>query len=279
MSIFNLKIFVLAIFFLITAPLGFRYYYQKTHPQKIVITPREEVTVTIIPGWNLRQVADYLVKQNLASSTEDVYKIIGQPAFYYTKGNAPTISVEGQALEMKSNKVSLEGYLAPETYRVYRDATLIDVIEKLVLQREKQITSMMYADALKTGRSFHEIMTMASILEEEAKSDEDRARVADILWRRADQGWPLQVDSSVHYAVDKSGDLFTTAEERKSDSFWNTYKYPDLPPGPISNPSLQSIQAAIYPIKNNYWYFLSGKDGKIYYGKTLEEHNRNKKYL
>ncbi|MEK7213333.1 MAG: endolytic transglycosylase MltG, partial [Patescibacteria group bacterium] len=87
-------------------------------------------------------------------------------------------------------------------------------------------------------------------------------------------------DSSVHYAVNRTGTVFTTSKERQVDSLYNTYKYPGLPLGPISNPGLLAIKAALYPSPNNYWYFLSDEEGKIHYARTLEEHNLNKaKYL
>jgi UPF0755 protein len=126
----------------------------------------------------------------------------------------------------------------------------------------------------------NQFLTLASIVEKETRHDIDRPIVADILARRLQRGWALQVDSSVHYAVDRSGDIFTTAKERESDSYWNTYKYPGLPPGPISSPSLESIRAVLYPQANDYWYFLSDTNGSMHYAKTLEEHNRNVyKYL
>jgi UPF0755 protein len=121
---------------------------------------------------------------------------------------------------------------------------------------------------------------MASLIEDEARTPEDRRLVSDILRRRLAKGWALQLDSTVHYAVDKTGTVFTTDRERDSLSLWNTYKYPGLPPGPISNPSLDSIDAALNPTKNDNWYFLSGTDGKMHYATTLEEHTANRyKYL
>ena len=117
------------------------------------------------------------------------------------------------------------------------------------------------------------------MVEEEVQHPEDKAKVADILWRRYKNNWALQLDSSVHYVVDKTGNVFTTGKERSVDSLWNTYKYPGLPLGPIANPGLESIKAALYPEKNSYWYFLTGKDGTVYYAKTLEEHNANKRKL
>lgn len=257
--------------------LGSLFYYKKTHPRYITPALRPEVVVTIIPGWNLRQVAEYLVKQGLASSTQDVYKITGKPVYDYrrTVFVLPKID-ELKILDDKPAHVSYEGYLAPETYRVFKDASVLDILKKLIGQREKEITPEIWSEITKSGRSFYEILTMASLLEEEAQNPDDKAKVADILWRRYDKNWALQVDSSVHYAINKTGTVFTTKQERDFVSPWNTYKYPGLPLGPIANPGLDAIKAALYPEKNSYWYFLTGKDGAVHYAKTLEEHNANK---
>jgi UPF0755 protein len=179
----------------------------------------------------------------------------------------------------KPAHASYEGYLAPETYRFFADASIIDIVKKLIDQRDTEITSEMRLAVERSGRSWHEIIIMASILEKEVRDPGDKAIVADMLWRRLAKGWALQVDSSVHYITDRTGDVFTKEKERQIDSPWNTYQYPGLPLGPISNPGLESIIAAIYPEKNSYWYFLTGKDGAVHYGKTLEEHASNKKYL
>jgi len=153
-------------------------------------------------------------------------------------------------------------------------------VQKLITERESQFTDQMYADIVKSGHSVFEVLTMASILEREVRDSKDRKLVSDLFWRRYDQNWALQADSTVHYAVGKNGTVFTTAEDRDSLSPWNTYRYPGLPIGPISTPSLDSIMASIYPQSNEYWYFLTDKDGVVRYGKTLEEHNLNRqKYL
>ncbi len=221
--------------------------------------------------------ADYLVKQGFASSTDEVYELTGKPAVdYRAKGIILPVINESSVISYKPGYVSYEGFLAPETYRVFKDATLLDVIKKLINQREKEMDGAMWEDVKNSGKSFYEILTMASLLEEEVRHPDDKARVADILWRRYKNNWALQLDSSVHYVVDKTGDVFTTGKERSFDSLWNTYKYPGLPLGPISNPSLDSIKAALHPEKNSYWYFLTGKDGTVYYAKTLDEHNANK---
>ncbi len=281
----NTKFVLLLLLVLGAGFFGYREYRHR-HPHYVPPPPREEVTLTIIPGWNLRQVAEYLIIKGLASSTQDVYKITGEPAVDYRPvGNrGPYIDLALTIFQEKKTTaplVSYEGYIAPETIRAYKDASLLEVLKKIFVEREQQLVSDdVYPNIIRAGHSVHELLTMASIIEKEVKHNEDRAKVADILWRRLKKGWALQVDSSVHYAIDKTGTVFTTERERDIDSPWNTYKYPGLPPGPICNPSLESIKAALYPEKNEYWYFLSDKSGTMHYGRTLDEHNQNVwKYL
>lgn len=242
-----------------------------------------ERSITIIPGWTIRDIAQYLEREGIAQA-EELTELIGLPAVdYKTARDVPAPTTTFQNFRIVKEKpwfVSYEGYLAPETYRIYTDATVVDIIRRLIEQREKEFTDAMYADIQNAERTVHEVLTMASILEREVRGEEDKKKVADIFWRRYDLNWALQADSTVHYAVGKTGNVFTTAEDRDSLSPWNTYRYPGLPPGPISSPSVESILAAIYPEKNEYWYFLTTPDGEVKYAKTLEEHGVNRqRYL
>lgn len=243
---------------------------------------RQERTITIIPGWDLRDIGEYLVNEGMVTE-KHWFEIVGTPAkrqAFLFQLLTPTGEQFITLLKDKPADVSFEGYLAPDTYRIYVDVTAEQVVEKLIGQRAKQFTPEMLADIAKSGRSIHETLTMASLLEREVRHDEDKAKVADLFWRRFDSGWALQADSTVHYAVNKKGNVFTTAADRATKNPWNTYEYPGLPPGPICSPSLASIMAAIYPEKNDYWYFLTTFEGEAKYGRTLEEHNRNvAKYL
>ena len=236
---------------------------------------QEERAITVIPGWDMRDIAGYLDKENVAHEKDVIY-LLGEPAIQDNETSAKIILLkEYQVLRDKPDDVSLEGYLAPDTYRIFTNASLESVLEKLIAERDSQFTEQMYGDIKRGGRTVHEILTMASILEREVQHPEDRAKVADLFWRRYNQNWALQADSTVHYAVGKKGNVFTTSKDRESKNHWNTYQYPGLPPGPISNPNIESIRAAIYPEKNEYWYFLTTVDGEVKYGRTLEEHNGN----
>jgi UPF0755 protein len=208
-----------------------------------------------------------------------LYDIAGIPAVNYKTFNSikefPHLDIQSKLLADKPSFISYEGFLAPDTYRIFKNSTATDIVKKLIFERNSQFTDKMYEDVKKSDRTLFEVITMASIVEREVRGKEDKSIVADIFWRRYDMNWALQADSTVHYAVGKKGNVFTTKEDRDSMSEWNTYRWPGLPLGPISNPSLESIIATIYPTKNNNWYFLTATDGSVKYGKTLEEHNQN----
>ncbi|HAO51946.1 TPA: endolytic transglycosylase MltG [Candidatus Magasanikbacteria bacterium] len=236
-----------------------------------------ETTITILPGWDLREIAEYFEKQGIASST-DFLAVVGKSAYNYKveRKIVPVVKGDWQITKDKPSFVSYDGYLAPDTYRIFKNATITEIVQKLIDEREKQFTEQMYNDIKKSGRTVFEVLTMASVLEREVRGLEDKKIVSDLFWRRYDKNWALQADSTVHYAVGKKGDVFTTAEDRDSLSPWNTYRYPGLPLGPISTPNIDSIMAAIYPEGNDYWYFLTDSKGKVWYSTTLEEHNINR---
>lgn len=240
-----------------------------------------ETTITILPGWDLRDIADYFEKNGIASST-DFLAVVGKSAYNYKLSQelSPVVVGDWKITADKPNFVSYDGYLAPDTYRIFKNATVEEIVQKLISERDSQFTDQMYSDIEKSGHTVFEILTMASILEREVRDTKDRKIVSDLFWRRYDQNWALQADSTVHYAVGKNGSVFTTSEDRDSLSPWNTYRYPGLPIGPISTPSLDAIMATIYPESNDYWYFLTDSDGVVRYGKSLDEHNANRqKYL
>jgi UPF0755 protein len=235
-----------------------------------------EKEITILPGWDLREIAGELKEKGVIEHERELYKITGEPAVQGTKRK----SFDHRMLQTLPKGVSLEGYLAPETYRIFTNATAEDVVKKLLDHREAQFTEEMYNDIRKNERTVHEVMTMAGLVEREVQSKKDRAKVSDIFWRRLEAKWGMQADSTVHYLTGKKGDVFTTKEDRASKNPWNTYKYAGLPPGPISSPSISSIMGAIYPSKNKNFYFITTLDGDVKYAEDLEGHNKNvQKYL
>lgn len=240
---------------------------------------QDEREITIIPGWTLHDIAAYLEEQEIAS-TKEVFALVGTPASIETQITFDTDSQPAIFDEIPAG-ISLEGYIRPDTFRIFSNASLEDIFLKLVRARDAEFTDDMRAAITMSGRSVHEVMTVASLLEKEVRSPEDKKIVADIFWRRYDNGWPMQADSSVHYIHGLNDSVFTTQAMRNSLNPYNTYEYPGLPPGPISTPDLTSIMAAIYPDSNTYVYFLTTLDtGEVKYASTLDGHNANvQKYL
>lgn len=167
-----------------------------------------------------------------------------------------------------------EGYLFPDTYLVMPFSNEDQLIERFSKNFDRRVAPLSQSFASST-HSYKDIITMASVLEEEVLTAEDRAIVADIFWRRIAMGMALQADSTLRYETGKgSADLLLT--DLRKDSPYNSYTNRGLPPTPISNPGIETIKAALNPKPNTYLYFLSDKNGITHFAKTFEEHKRNK---
>jgi UPF0755 protein len=171
---------------------------------------------------------------------------------------------------------TLEGYLFPDTYYFSKEATPEGILKKILNNTEAKITDDLRNEIKSQGKTIFEILTLASIIEKEVDNDSDRAVVSGIFWNRLDIGQPLQSDATLTYILgDKNSQH--TFEQTKIDSPYNSYLNKGLPPGPISNPGISSISAAVYPKKTNYNYFLSDPNtGKTIFSETYEEHVANK---
>jgi UPF0755 protein len=171
-----------------------------------------------------------------------------------------------------------EGYLFPDTYYFLGDAKASDVIDRLETHFTEKIQPL-ETEIARSGKSKSQIITMASIIEEEANTSESRKIVSGILWKRLAAGMPLQADATLGYVTGKgSHDL--TVSDLASPSPYNTYTHTGLPPTPISNPGLSAIDAALHPQASPYWYYLTDRSGTFYYARTFEEHKQNKaRYL
>lgn len=174
----------------------------------------------------------------------------------------------------------LEGYLFPETYSV----SPAEYVPKFALERmlgtfRKRIVTGYASDIAKSGHTLHEVVTMASLVEEESRHDEERAQVAGILWKRLANKVVLGVDATTRYRLNKKREVLTKADV-EIDSAYNTRRTQGLPPSPIANPGEASIVAALNPTESQYWYYLHGTDGLIHYAVTNDDHNVNKaRYL
>ncbi len=219
-----------------------------------------EISITFPEGFTLRQIEDRLAASGLAKKSDLAdFKFIA--------------AAEPPVLAGRPAGASLEGYLFPDTYRFYKNATMTDIVYKILANLDEKITPDLRLGIKNSGRNFYEILTMASIIEKEVPLDSDRPIIAGILWKRLDSGVPLQADATLAYITGRKN---VAAADKKIDSPYNTYLYRGLPKGPIDNPGLSAIKAVIFPQKSPYWYYLSAKDGKTIYARTLDEQNRNR---
>jgi UPF0755 protein len=167
---------------------------------------------------------------------------------------------------------SLEGYLYPETYHFDPGTSERVVIEHLVRSALDYFTPDRIQRAKNLGMSIHEVMTLASIVEAEAKVPEERSRISAVFHRRLERGIPLQADPTVQYAVGKMGEPLMT-EDLSFPSPYNTYLIQGLPPGPINSPGAASLEAALWPLEScDDLYFVARPDGSHIFSRTLRQH-------
>lgn len=235
---------------------------------------KEEKTLRIIEGWRNRDILNLLIKNNLTTEAEFslAQKNYNTEKFYF--------------LQDKPKSTDLEGYLYPDTYRVFASSTVSEVINKMLNNFDKKFTPQMRADIAAQGKTIDEVITMASIIEKEApisysKSDNRDAKIiSGIFWNRIKSGQALQSCATLAYVLGVDKAQYSEADT-KVDSPYNTYLNPGLPPGPIANPGILAIEAAIYPTPSNFNYFLTPSGSQeIIYSVTYDEHLKNKnKYI
>lgn len=225
--------------------------------------------ITIIEGWKNTEIAEYLEKEGIVKSSE-FFTVVSLKDDWWD---------DYEFLKEKPKNVDLEGYLFPDTYLIYKNASSKEIIQKMLDNFAKKITQQMLDETSALEMSLHEIVTLASIIEKEVSSNEDRELVSGIFHSRLKLGIGLQADSTVNYITGKNISR-SSLDDISLDNPYNTYKYKGLPPGPINNPGLSAIRAAIYPKSSEYLYFLTTPDGRVIYSKTFDEHVLAKrKYL
>lgn len=224
--------------------------------------------VTLIEGWTNKEYQVYLVRKGFDGDVFD--ELVRDVARW---------KAQYQFLEDVPQNSTIEGYLFPDTYATAADKNVEQLIVKMLNNFQKKLSPQLQEDIDTSGFSLHEIIILASIIEREVAHSKDRRIISDIFRKRLKEDVGLQSDATINY-ITGSGRTQSTAEDLQIDSPYNTYKYRGLPPGPIGNPGLDAIEAAIYPEANDYFYFLTDRDGNVHYAKTFEEHQRNReRYL
>ena len=221
----------------------------------------EKVTVTVPEGYELREIAELMESKGLCTADE-----------FIEAANKDDYSFKYKD-ELKNKENRLEGFLFPDTYIFEKEATNPEVIIKTMLKRFEEIYTEL--ENIKTDYSIFEIVTLASVIEREAMSEDDFYKVSSVFHnrlKRNDNLSYLQSCATVQYILKERKSVLSIADT-KIDSPYNTYKYPGLPKGPIASPGKLALQAALKPDKTNYLYFLNDKDGKLHFSETLTEHN------
>ena len=232
------------------------------------------------PSMNAYEIAD-----EFTHGTIDIWVTV--PEGLRKEEIAEIMSKTFDISETEFNTLAQEGYLFPDTYLVPKNPEPAQIINLMKSTYEKKYTEDMRSQARANGLTDEEVLILASIVEREAKFDQDRAQVASVLLRRYREDYPLEVDATIQYALG-----YQTSENRwwkssltfadlENTSQYNTYKNVGLPPTPISNPGIASIKAVVNADENTpYRFYLSEPNGTTHYSKTYEEHQRNiEKYL
>jgi len=225
--------------------------------------------ITIIEGWDIRDISFYLQEQGVTKAAD----------FSTLVNSAKDFSEDFDFLSSKPEILSLEGYLFPDTYEIQKGESTEELVRKILKNFGEKLTPELREEIKKQDKTIFEIITMASLIEKEVKTMPDKKLVSGVLWKRLENGMPLQVDATISYITGKKNAKVLIADTQ-IDSRYNTYKYLGLPRGPISNPGLDSIVAAFSPENSKYWYYLSTPEGETIFSRTLDEHNQARaKYL
>lgn len=231
--------------------------------------------ITLIPGHTLEDFAAYLKDHGIIKSEDEFLALCrtgeGVTDYYFLQDALNEGANSGR-------KYLLEGYLAPNTYEIYTNAKPLDIIKKLLDQTDYVFHSEWQTRAHDLNMTMDEVLTLASMIEKEAKKG-DFAKVSAVFHNRLNSNMKLQSDVTIHYVTEERR-MSLRSSDLAIESPYNTYKHSGLPVGPICNPSPEAINAALYPdesyIAEKYLYFCS-KDpdtGELYFSKTLEEHER-----
>jgi len=217
---------------------------------------------TFIEGWNLNNFIDHITKELLIPG-QQIDSLLNNTDFLISYG---------------INSDNAEGYLFPDTYFFSENPSAKNVIEILLKEGQSFWTPSKLLRAKKLGFTKHEVITLASIIEGEAVHDQERAIISAVYHNRLKKNMKLQADPTVQYIIDDNPRRLLN-KDLKIDSPYNTYMYHGLPPGPINSPGEKSLNAALYPEKNNYLFFVATGNGYHTFTKNERQHNIAKRKL
>ncbi len=226
------------------------------------------VTVTFPEGKTLTEIFQLLEENGVCSFNE-----LMETAKTYDFSAYPLIAA---IPEDKKTAYRLEGYLFPDTYEFYTDSDPVSVIKKFLDNAETRLTAAMRMRAEKRGYSVNEILTIASIIQQEGSKSSEVKKIAGVIDNRLEDGMRLQMDSTTQY-VKQYVQPYWEGDTKRYDALYNTYTRKGLPEGPICCPGIETIEAALYPADVSYYYFCNDAKANYYYARTYKEHLRNVK--
>lgn len=228
------------------------------------------------PSMNLATIV-----KTLRSGSEDIWVTV--PEGYRAAEIAETLkrSIPTYQDNWTMELEKYEGYLFPDTYLIPKDAGVQTVISIMTNNFNKKIAAIGLS---KDSKKIKDIITVASLIEREALRDEEKPMISSVINNRLELGMALDIDATLQYikGKDRSGKWWTvpTGADKSLNSLYNTYKYPGIPPGPIANPGIAAIEAAMNPAESSYLFYIHDRNGDVHFSKNLSEHNQNiEKYL
>ena len=218
----------------------------------------KEVAVTIPEGYTIGDIAKELEKNKIVKAQDFLARAKVLVPYQYMNGPQPVT-------------YSVEGFLFPSTYQIPEGATSDDIIKMMAAEMNDQLTPDMRKKLQAQHMTIFEFITLASLVEKEALFDEDRPIIAAVFKKRLAEGMPLQSDATISYVLGYSK-VHVTVADTKLQSPYNTYVNPGLPPGPICNPGIKSLEAVLNAGNTDYRFFVADKEGHNHFSKTYEEH-------
>lgn len=225
---------------------------------KLVAGDTTVVKFTIPEGFGIKEIAKRLADEGLVDEQEFLAEAKDFAPYDYMK-KRPNV------------RYAAEGYLFPDTYVIHSDVSAEGIMKMMAEDFDTRLTPALRQQAAAKGLSIHDLITLASLVEKEARYDEDRPIIAQVFFKRLQMGMPLQSDTTLQYLMAGPKED-VSIEDTKIDSPYNTYQHEGLPPGPIASPGMKSILAVLNPASTDYLYFVADRQGHNHYSQTYDEH-------
>ena len=228
--------------------------------EKLTFGETTAARFTIPEGFGVREIAKRLSEEGLVNEEEFLEK---------ARTFVPYLYIE----EKPEIRFACEGFLFPDTYELHEDADVESILNMMAKDFDERFTPDLRARAKKMNLTIFEVVTLASLVEKEARYEEDRPIIAQVFFKRLALGMPLQSDTTIQYLRDTPKEDLSL-EDTKADSPYNTYRVRGLPPGPIASPGMAAIRAVLYPANTDYLYFVADRQGHNHYSTNYAEHQR-----